>query len=132
MGREHLLDESNWLLLPRRRRFRIGDLMVVVALTAVALSVGSLSSLSNLPSDLRPVFGVLALVFLGLQVGLWRIASIPPGRVPWGMTAIFCVVFLMALLMFACLIILGLIFPEGLALVIGAMVVLAIYLTTWD
>jgi hypothetical protein len=130
MGREHMLDESNWLLLSRRRRFRIGDLMVAVALTAVALSVGSLS---NPASDLRPVFGVLALVFLGLQVGLWRIASIPPDRLMRGMYVIFfCLVFLMALLMFACLIILGLIFPEGLALVVGAMIVLAAYLTTWD
>ena len=38
----------------------------------------------------------------------------------------------MALSMFGCLITLGLIFPEGLALVVGAMIVLAIYLTTWD
>jgi len=130
MGREHLLDESNWLLLSRRRRLRIGDLMVAVALTALALSVGSLS---NLTSDQRLGFGVLALVFLGLQVAQWGIAGIPPGRVRPGMNALFCFLsFLMALLMLACLITLGLIFPEGLALVVGAMIVLAIYLTTWD
>jgi hypothetical protein len=130
MGREHLLDESNWLLLSRRRRFRIGDLMVVVALTALALSVGSLS---NLTSDQRLGFGVLALVFLGLQVAQWGIASIPPGRLGPGMSALFGILsFLMALAMFACLLTLGVVCPEGLALVVGAMLVLAIYLTTWD
>lgn len=34
--------------------------------------------------------------------------------------------------MLACLIILGLLFPEGLPLVVGTMLVLAFYLTTWD
>ena len=130
MGREHLLDESNWLLLSRRRRLRIGDLMVAVAIAAVALSVGSLS---NLTSDQRLGSGVLALVFLGLQVAHWGIVSISPGRVRPATNALLCTLsFLIALLMFVCLIILGLIFPEGLALVVGTMIVLAIYLTTWD
>jgi hypothetical protein len=35
-------------------------------------------------------------------------------------------------LMLICLSTLVLIFPEGLALVVGAIIVLAIYLTTWD
>ena len=130
MGREHLLDESNWLLLPRRRRLRIGDLMVAVALTAVALSVGNLS---NLTSDQRLSFGVLAVVFLGLQVAQWGIAGIPPGRLRPAINTLLCIMsFLTALLMLACLIALGLIVPEGLALVVGTMIVLAIYLTTWD
>ena len=81
MGREHLLDESNWLLLSRRRRLRIGDLMVAVAIAAVALSVGSLS---NLTSGTRLGSGVLALVFLGLQVGHWGIASISARPGPAG------------------------------------------------
>jgi peptidoglycan/LPS O-acetylase OafA/YrhL len=130
MGREHLLDESDWLLLSRRRRFRIGDLMVAIALAAVALSVGSLS---NLTGDRRLGFALLAPLFLGLQAAQWRIAGIAPGRVRPGIFALLCILsFLMALLMFACLIILGLIFPEGLALVVGTMIVMAIYLTTWD
>jgi hypothetical protein len=130
MGREHLLDESNWLLLSRRRRLRIGDLMVAVGIAAVALSVGSLS---NLTSGTRLGSGVLALVFLGLQVAHWAIVSISPGRVRPAINALLCTLsFLIALLMFVCLIILGLIFPEGLALVVGTMIVLAIYLTTWD
>ncbi len=130
MGREHLLDESKWLVLSRRRRLRLGDLMVAVALAAVALSAGSLSSLAG---DRRLGFGLLALVFLGLQAAQWRIASIGPGRVGPGMNSLLCVVsFLMALSTLACLIILGLIFPEGLPLVVGTMVVLAVYLTTWD
>jgi hypothetical protein len=130
MGREHLLDESNWLLLSRRRRLRIGDLMVAVALTAAALSVGSLS---NLTSDQRLAFGVLAVVFLGLQVAQWGIAGIPPGRLRPAINALFCIIsFLTALLMLACLIVLAIIVPEGLALVVGTMIVLAIYLTTWD
>jgi hypothetical protein len=130
MGREHLLDESNWLVLSGRRRLRIGDMMVAVALTAVVLSVGSLC---NQTSDQRLGSGVLALVSLGLQAALWRIASIPPSRVRPGVNALFGMLsFLMALLMLACLSTLGLIFPEGLALVVGAIIVLAIYLTTWD
>jgi hypothetical protein len=130
MGRDHLLDESNWLLLSRRRRFRIGDLMVAVALTAVVLSVGSLCDQT---SDQRLGFSVLAVVFFGLQVTQWGIAGIPPGRVRPAMNALFCILsFLTALLMLACLIILAVIFPEGGALVAGTMIVLAIYLTTWD
>jgi hypothetical protein len=130
MGRDHLLDESKWLLLSRRRRFRIGDLMVAVALTGVVLSVGSICDPTG---DRRLGPGVLALVSLGLQVALWRIASIPPHRDRPALNALFCTLsFLTALLMIACLIVLALIFPEGLTLVVGAIIVLAIYLTTWD
>jgi len=130
MGRDHLLDESNWPLLSRRRRFRIGDLMVAVALTAVVLSVGSIYDPTG---DKRLGPGVLALVSLVLQVALWRIASIPPHRVRPALNALFCILsFLMALLMLACLTTLGIIFPEGLTLVVGAIILLGTYLTTWD
>ena len=130
MGREHLIDESNWLLLPRRRRLAIGDLMVAVALAAFALSAGSLSILG---SGERLRFGILTLVFLGLQTAQWRIAGIPSGPGRPASTALSCILsFLIASSMLACLIILGLLFPEGLPLVVGTMLVLAFYLTTWD
>ncbi len=130
MGREHLIEKSNWLLLPRRRRLTIGDLMVAVALAAFALSVGSLADLT---SGERLRFGLLTLIFLGLQTAQWRIAGISSGQGRSASNVLSCILsFLIALLMLICLIVLGLVFPERLPVVVGTMLVLAIYLTTWD
>jgi len=130
MGRERLSEQSSWLLLPRRRRLTIGDLMVTVALAAMALSMGSLLDPTG---GRRLPFGLSTLVFLGLQTAQWRIAGISSGQRRSVSTALTCILsFLMALSMLVYLIVLGLLFPEGLPLVVGTMLVLAFYLTTWD
>ena len=130
MGREHLIEESNWLLLSRRRRLTVSDLMVAVALAALAFSVGSLSNLTN---GERLRFGLLTFVFLGSQTAQWRIAGIASGQGRPAAAAVPGVLsFVMALSMLVCLIVFGLLFPAEVPLVVGMMLLLAIYLTTWD
>jgi hypothetical protein len=130
LAREHPLEGSSWLVLSRRRRLTIGDLMVAVALAAFALAA---VALADLTTSKRAGFGVVTLIFLGLQAAQWRIASIPAGQFrPRMGTVVGTLSFLVALSMLVCLIILGFIFPGEVPLVIGIMLVLAVYLTTWD
>jgi hypothetical protein len=130
MGREHLFESIHWLARSRRRRFRIGDLMVAVAMTAIGLSA---ISLPDLTGGQRLFLGVLAVVFLGLLWAQWRLASIPAARTRPGVSIFVGVVAaLMALSIFVCLILLGLVFPQGAALLSVMMLLQVVYLTTWE
>ena len=64
MGRDHLIERPDWLLSSRRRRFRIGDLMVAVVMTAIGLAV---ISLPELTLGERQLLGAAVLSFLGLE-----------------------------------------------------------------
>ena len=119
-----------WLARSRRRRFRIGDLMVAVAMTAIGLSA---ICLPDLTGGERLLLGVLAVVFLGLLWTQWRLAGIPGGRAQAGVSIFVAVVSsLMALSMFVCLFVLGLVFPQGAALLSVMMLLQVVYLTTWE
>jgi hypothetical protein len=129
MGHDHFLDGTPWLSRPRRRRLRIGDLMVVVAMTALGLTAVCLPELTG---GERFLLGALALAFLGLQWAQWGLASIPVANSRPRMTILLGVLSsLMALSMFIFLIILGLAFPQGAALLSVMMLILVVYLTTW-
>jgi hypothetical protein len=130
MGREDFFEGIHWLARSRRRRFRIGDLMVAVAMTAIGLSA---ISLPDLAGGERLFLGVLAVVFMGLLWAQWGLASIPAVRTRPGVSILVGVVSsLMALSMFVCLILLGLVFPQGAALLSVMMLVQVVYLTTWE
>ena len=130
MEREDFLEGSNWLLRSRCRRLRIGDLMVAVAMIALGLAAISLPELTGRQ---RVFLGAAALVFVGLQWTQWGLASIPSSRSWPGMTAVLGTLSAaLALMMFATLFILGLIFPQGAALLGVLILVQVVYLTTWD
>jgi hypothetical protein len=130
MGREDFFEGIHWLARSRRRQFRIGDLMVAVAMSAIGLSA---ISLPDMTGGERLFLGVLAVVFLGLLWAQWGLASVPLTRARPEVSIFFGVVSsLMALSMFVCLILLGLVFPQGAALLSVMMLLQVVYLTTWE
>ena len=133
MGREDWLDQFQWLLISRPRRLTIGDLMIGVALAALGCFTLTVTLHSQLSGGERAAFGILALVLFAMQAAQWRLASIPTHRMRSGMNTLLGIVScLVALSTFVCLFILAAAFPEGAALVVVAMLVLVVYLTTWD
>ena len=130
MRREHLIEQPDWLLSSRRRRFRIGDLMVAVVMTAIGLAVISLPELS---AGERSLLGAAVLSFLGLEWIQWALAG-RPARQSHRALAILRGI-LSALLpptMFVALVFLGLFYPQGVALLSLLIVIHVVYLTTWD
>jgi hypothetical protein len=124
------LDETNWLLRTRRRRFRIGDLMVGVAVAAIGLSA---ISLPGLAVGERLFLGAITLAFLGLQWIQWGLASVRASRSWPGKTVLVGILSsFLAVAMFVMLFILGLVFPQGAALLSVMILIQVVYLTTWD
>jgi hypothetical protein len=124
----HLLGPK-WVSSARRRRFRIGDLMVAVALTALAISTVTVVELAG---D-KWLMGTFTFGFLGLLVAQRGIAGISCRQfrpaIDTFLAVLSCV---MALSMFVALVVLGLIIPQGAALISVAMLLLVVYMTTWD
>jgi hypothetical protein len=130
MGRESFLEGTDWVLRTRRRRFRIGDLMVAVAMTAIGLCA---ISLPDLTGGERLFLGGVTLVFLGLQWTQWGLASLSANRSrPAKTVALGVLSSLLAMAMFTALVILGLVFPQGAALLSVMILIQVVYLTTWD
>jgi hypothetical protein len=104
--------------------------MVAVAVTAIGLSVVSLSDLTGRE---RLFLGVVVVIFLGLLCAQWGLASIPVARARPGLSLFLGIVSsIMALSMFICLVLLGLVFPQGAALLSVMMLLQVVYLTTWE
>jgi hypothetical protein len=130
MGRDHFLEGTDRLARSRRRRLRIGDLMVAVVMTAIGLSAISLPGQSG---SERLFLAAITLTFLALQWAQWGLASTPTHRSRPGMTIILGIIStFLALAMFVVLIILGLVFPQGAALLSVMILIQVVYLTTWD
>jgi hypothetical protein len=130
MGRERFLEGTDWLARSRRRRLRIGDLMVAVVMTAIGLSAISLPGQSG---GERLFLGAITLTFLALQWAQWGLASTPTHPSRPGMTFILGIIStFLALAMFVVLIFLGLVFPQGAALLSVMSLIQVVYLTTWD
>jgi hypothetical protein len=133
MGRDHLLEEFDWLSISRPRRLTIGDLMVGVVLAALGSSTLTVILQSPLSDDQRTAFGVLALIVFGLQAAQRGLASIPIRRLRSGTSTLLGIAcYSLAMLTYIGLFILAAAFPEGAALVVVTMLVLFVYLTTWD
>jgi len=97
--------------------------MVVVALAALAIS--TVTSPERIRGE-KWLMGTFTFAFFGLLFALWGIAGIPcrRSRPAIHLGVLWC---LMAHLMLMSLVILGLIIPQGAALVL----LLVVYLTTW-
>jgi hypothetical protein len=130
MGQEPFLDGPNWLLRTRRRRFRIGDLMVGIAVAAIGLSAISIPGLTGAQ---RLFHGAVTLLFLGLQWIQWGLASVRTNRSQPGKSVLLGILSsFLAVAMFVMLFVLGLAFPQGAALLSVMILIQVVYLTTWD
>ncbi len=110
------------------RGFRIGNIMIGIAVTAVGLSSISRPDLTGRE---RLFLGMFTVAFLGLLWAQWGVASMSciAARPVLGAVVGF-VSALMALSMFVCLILLGLFFPQAAALLSVTMLLQVLYLTT--
>ena len=132
MGREQPLDEFRWLSLSRPRRMMIGDLMVGVALAALACVTLTETLRSSLSGGDRSAFGFLVLVLFALQAAQWKLGSIPGGGPESAKSTLLGITsYILGVMTFICLFVLAVVFAEGAALVVIAMLTLVIYLTTW-
>jgi hypothetical protein len=120
---------QKWVLSTRRRRVRIGDLMVAVALTSLGISTVTVVEHTG---D-KWLLGTFTFAFLVLLVGQRRIAGLSVRKfrpaIHTFLGILSCVV---PCLMFVSLVFLGLIIPQGAALLSVAMLLLVVYMTTRD
>ncbi len=130
MGQEHSIERPDWLLSSRRRRFRLGDLMVAVVMTAIGLAVISLPELT--PGE-RSLLGAAVLSFLGLEWTQWVLAGKAAHQSHRAVAILRGILSaLLPLTMFLVLVFLGLFYPQGVALLSLLIVIHVVYLTTWD
>jgi hypothetical protein len=130
MSRQQVLDGQRFLTSSPRRRFRIGDLMIAIAMIAIGLSA---LGVPDLTSRQRFFLGLFAIAFLALLWAQWALASMPRASVrPVVSSLVGFVSALMALSMFVCLFLVGLVFPQVAALLSVMMLVQVVYLTTWE
>jgi hypothetical protein len=133
MGHEHPVDEFRWLLTARPRRLNMGDLMFGVALAALGCLALKLVLRSELDDGGRAAFGIVTLLLFAMQAAQWRLGGIPVndphsrGSVLLGIAS-----YVLAMIMFGCLMALAALFAHGAAVDVVAFIVIAIYLSTWD
>ena len=133
MAHEQPVDEFRWLTISRRRRMSIGDLMVGVAVTALACLTVTVTLRSSLPHGDRVAFGFLVLILFVLQTAQWKLSSIPSGASEsWRNMLLGILSYMVGMTTFVGVFILACVFAEGAAYVVVTMLVLIIYLTTWD
>jgi hypothetical protein len=128
--RDHVRSGRDWVLTARPRRLRIGDLVVAIAMIAIGLA--TIRLLDSTGRE-RLLVGAATLIFLGLQWAQWGLASITPSRPRPGLVVLLGISSsLLAVAMFVVLIIVGLLFPTGAALLGVLILIQVVYLTTWD
>jgi hypothetical protein len=133
MGRERQLDEFRWLSIARPRRMMIGDLMVAVAVAALACLTLRATLHSQLSGGDQAAFGFLVLVLFALQAVQWKLGSIPGGALESARSTLLGIAsYLVGITMFVCLFILACVFAEGAAFVVVTLLIVVVYLTTWD
>ena len=133
MAHERLVDEYRWLWTVRPRRLNLGDLMFGVALAALCCLALTLILRSELDDSRRAGFGLVTLLLFTMQAAQWRLGSVPITDPRSGSSVVLGVAsYVLAMVMFGCLIALSAWFPDGAALVVLALVVTAFYLSTWE
>jgi hypothetical protein len=133
MGHERPVDDYRWLWTARPRRLNLGDLLFGVALAALGCLALTLVLRSELSDGLRAAFGVVTSLLFAMQAAQWRLGSIPVSD-PRSVSSVLLGIasYVLAMVMFGCLLALAAMFPDGAALDVIAFVVVAIYLSTWD
>jgi hypothetical protein len=133
MGHEHPVDDYRWLWTARPRRLNLGDLMFGVAMAALGSYALALVFRSELSDGVRAAFGAVTLLLFAMQAAQWRLGGIPV-RDPRSVRHLLLGIasYVLAMAMFVALLALAALFPDGAALVVLALVVTAIYLSTWE
>jgi hypothetical protein len=133
MGDEHPVDDYRWLWTARPRRLNLGDLMFGVAMSALGCFALTLVLRAELSDGLRAAFGFVTLLLFAMQAAQWRLGGIPV-RDPRSVRHLLLGIasYVLAMAMFVALLALAALFPDGAALVVLALVVTAIYLSTWE
>jgi hypothetical protein len=130
MGQHQVLDGPRFRMRSSRRRFRIADLLVGVAMTAIGLSAIGLPDLTGRE---RSFLGLFATAFLAMLWAQWAVASMPRTVARPALDLVVGLLSaLMALSMFVCLILVALVFPQAAALLSIMMLLQVVYLTTWE
>jgi hypothetical protein len=128
MDTNYSFDGTPWPLHSRGRRLRIGDLMAAVVIVALGLAAVSLPEVTG---GARWLLGAFALFCLGMLWAQWWLASIPTAR-PAITALLGALASIIALSMFASLVVLWFAFPQAAALLSVMMLILVVYLPTWD
>jgi hypothetical protein len=133
MAHEQPVDEFRWLSIRRRRRMSIGDLMVGVAVVALACLTVTVTLRSSLGNGGRVAFGLLVLVLFALQAAQWKLSGIRAGGLESSLSTLLGILsYMVGMTTFVGVFILACVFAEGAAYVVATMLVLIVYLTTWD
>ncbi len=133
MAHEQPVDEFRWLSIGRRRRMSIGDLMVGVAVTALACLTVTVTLRSSLGNAEKAGFGLLVLALFALQTAQWKLSGIRAGGLESRLSTLLGILsYMVGMTTFAGVFILACVFAEGAAYVVVTMLVLIVYLTTWD
>ena len=133
MEDERPVDDYRWLWTARPRRLNLGDLMFGVALAALGSAAMALVLRSGLGDGLRAAFGLVTVLLFAMQAAQWRLGGIPIQDPRSGRYLLLGIAsYLLAMAMFVALLALAAIFPDGAALVVLALVLVAIYLSTWE
>jgi hypothetical protein len=133
MEHEQQADDYRWLWTARPRRLNLGDLMFGVALAALCCLALTLLLRSELSDAQRAGFGLVTLLLFTMQGAQWRLGSVPITEPNSKRSVLLGVAsYVLAMVMFGCLIALAAWFPDGAALVVIALVVMAFYLSTWE
>jgi hypothetical protein len=128
--RDGLLEGLHSIWSRRRRRLRIGDLLVAVALVALGLSAVAVPVAT---SGERMLVSVLTVTFLTLILVQWGIAGVSFRRPRPMIGAVLGILSsLTALSAFVGILVLGLVVPQAAALLSLAALLLVVYMTTWD
>ena len=127
------LGDDRWLLTARPRRLNLGDLLFFVVLAALGCFVLVLTARAEMGDGRRVAFGLGALLLFAMQGAQWKLgglrASDPRSRreLMLGIAS-----YVLAMAMFLLLLAIAAMFPDGAALVVLALVVVALYLSTWE
>jgi hypothetical protein len=133
MDYDRPVDDYRWLWTARPRRLNLGDLMFGVALAALGCLALVLVLRSELSDGRRAAFGMASLLLFAMLAAQWRLGSVPNNNPRSRRELLLGIAsYVLAMAMFLLLLALAALFPDGAALVVLAMVVMAIYLSTWD
>ena len=111
----------------------IGDLMVVVAITAFACLTLTVTARSSLSDRVRGDFGALVLSLFSLQAVQWKLGGIPAEAHDSARnTRLGVISDLLNIAMLGGVFALACVFDEGAVVVVITVLILVDYLTTWD
>jgi len=134
MEHEHPADDYRWLWTVRPRRLGLGDLMFAVALAALGCFATVLVLRSDVGDFRRAAFGLVTLLLFVMQAAQWRLGGLPAKDDPRSRRELVLGIasYLLAMAMFVFLLALAALFPDGAAVVVLALIVVALYLSTWE